>query len=106
MSRVLLLLLQPCLLICQIMPVPSVDPVRAAEFQQKVMLARNKQPQVDMQARQRIQQREFADKFNQLIEAINGFANRYNEGKGNVWPRREADKLRKAWRQMEQLEKS
>jgi hypothetical protein len=43
--------------------------------------------------------------FNQLVEAVNNFASRYNEGRGTVWPKREADKLRRAMHQVQQFEK-
>ncbi len=59
-----------------------------------------------MQARQQEQQRQFALRFNQLVDAVASFAKVYNEGKGTVWPQREAEKLRKAMHQIEQLEKS
>jgi hypothetical protein len=44
--------------------------------------------------------------FNQLVDALASFSKRYNEGRGNVWPREEADKLRKAMHRLEQVEKS
>ncbi len=59
-----------------------------------------------MRARQQEQQRQFALKFNQLVDAVASFAKVYNQGKGSVWPQREADKLRKAIHQIEHLEKS
>ena len=59
-----------------------------------------------MRARQEDQQRQFSVMFNQLVEAINNFASRYNAGRGTVWPKREADKLGKAMRRIQQFEKS
>ena len=43
---------------------------------------------------------------NQLVAAVDSFANEYNEGKGTIWPQREADKLRKAMRQLQSFEKA
>jgi len=59
-----------------------------------------------MQARQEDQQRQFSVMFNQLVEAINNFASRYNTGRGTVWPKREAENLGKAMRRIQQFEKS
>ena len=55
---------------------------------------------------QEIQQRQFQRKFNQLVAAVGSFAKRYNEDKGTIWPQQEADKLRKAMRQLQSLEES
>jgi hypothetical protein len=82
------------------------DRVREAETQERALLDRVKQQDRERQARQEIQQRKFAAKFNQLVNAMAGFAKEYNQGKGSTWPRREADKLRKAMRQLQSLEKS
>uniref|UniRef100_Q02AP8 Uncharacterized protein n=1 Tax=Solibacter usitatus (strain Ellin6076) TaxID=234267 RepID=Q02AP8_SOLUE len=82
------------------------DAVRTAEVQQKISLARASQHELEMRARQQEQQRQFALKFNRLVDAVADFAKVYNQGKGSVWPQREADKLRKAMHQIQQLEKS
>lgn len=82
------------------------DAVRTAEFQQKLSLARATRQELEVRTRQQEQQRQFALKFNQLVDAVAGFAKAYNQGKGTVWPQREAGRLRKAMRQIQQLEKS
>ena len=93
-------------LISQSLPVGGGDAVRTVEVQQRIALARAKQHELEMRARQQEQQRQFALKFNQLVDAVASFAKAYNQGKGAVWPKGEADKLRKAMHQIEQLEKS
>jgi hypothetical protein len=93
-------------LVCQLFPMPSSDPVRAAEIQERALLERAKQQEREVQARQEAQQRQFTVKFNQLVDAVASFAERYNEGKGTTWPQREAGKLREAMRQLQSLEKS
>jgi hypothetical protein len=94
------------LLVCQNFPPSSVDPVRATEIQQRALLGSIKSRGRDARAQQEDQQRQFSAMFNQLVEAMNNFANRYNEGKGTVWPKREADRFGKAMRQIQQFEKS
>lgn len=83
---------------------PTGDVVRTAEAQQKIALAIAKRRELDARARQQEQQQQFALKFNQLVDAVANFAKVYNQGKGNVWPQREAGKLRKAMRQIQQAE--
>jgi hypothetical protein len=82
-----------------------MDPIRAAEIQRNVLLGSSRQREREVRVRQEDQQRHFAAMFNQLVEALNNFATRYNEGRGTVWPKREADKLRKAMHQVQQFEK-
>jgi hypothetical protein len=94
------------LLVCQSLQAAVDDPFRAAEIQQRALLGSIGQREREMRAREGLQQRQFAAMFNQLVEAVNNFANRYNAGRGTVWPKHEADKLRKAMRQIQQLEKS
>ena len=92
-------------LIAQLSSMPG-DRVREAETQQRALLERVKQQDRERQARQEAQRRKFAAQFNQLVDAMAGFAKEYNQGKGSTWPQREADKLRKAMRQLQSLEKS
>ena len=109
MLRVFLLLLISSasdLLVCQSLQAAADDPFRAAEIQQRALLGSIGQREREMRAREELQQRQFAAMFNQLVEAVNNFANRYNAGRGTVWPKHEADKLRKAMHQIQQLEKS
>ena len=84
----------------------SVDPVRAAEIEQAETLARIGQQESEVLARQHDQRRQFETKFNQLVNAVADFGQQYNQGKGAVWPRREADRLRKAIREIQQVETS
>ena len=94
-----------CLTFAQLSPLP-VDTIQQAEVQRRMLLDRSKQYERDMKAMKSLQQKEFALKFNQLVDALYGFAVQFNEGKGSVWPQREAAKLRKAMHQLEEVEKS
>ena len=93
------------LLACQLLPVPK-DPVRAAEVRERALVDSARQHERDVKARQDLQQRNFEAKFNQLVDAVANFAKQYNKGKGQVWPLREAEKLRNAMRELQELEKS
>lgn len=53
-----------------------------------------------------LKRRDFESKFNQLIRAVSDFSKSYNEGKGAVWPRAEAEKLSRAMRQLQSTQKS
>lgn len=46
---------------------------------------------------------EFEKRYQELVEAMNAFARKYNESKGNVWPHKEAEAIRKAWKRIEAL---
>ncbi len=94
-----------CIAPAQRLPM-SRDPVREVESQQRVLLDRVNQQDGELQSRQRARRREFEARFNQLVAAIDSFANEYNESKGTIWPQREADKLRKAMRQLQSFEKA
>jgi uncharacterized protein YfiM (DUF2279 family) len=104
--RLLLLSSASRLLVCQSLQASTDDPIRTAELQRRAMLGNVGQREREMRTRQEDQQRQFSVMFNQLVEAINNFASRYNAGQGTVWPKREADKLGKAMRRIQQFEKS
>ena len=48
-----------------------------------------------------LQERIFRERFQKLVDALQHFADRYNKGEGNVWPRKEAEALRKAYRNLD-----
>ena len=91
--------------VSQLSVMPS-DRVRTTEMQERALVDRGKQHEREVKAWQEIQQRQFKLKFNQLAAAVESFAKQYNENKGTIWPQREADKLRKAMRQLQSFEKS
>jgi hypothetical protein len=93
------------LLAFQLIQMPK-DPVRAAEIQERALVESNKQHDREVLAQQDLQQRNFELKFNQLVDAIANFAKQYNQGKGRVWPQREAKRLQNAMIELQALEKS
>ena len=93
------------LLAFQLFPMPK-DPVRAAEIQQQTLVDSARQHEHDVRARQQLQLGQFELKFNQLVDAVASFAQRYNEGKGQTWPFREEEKLRQAMNELQSVQKS
>ena len=93
-------------LVSQNIATPTADVIHSVEIQQRLMLARSNRQELAKQAVQQDHQRQFAEKFNQLVAAVRNFAEQYNQNQGSVWPQREADKLRSAMHQLQQLEKS
>ena len=80
--------------------------MRPAAEQERALVEKARQQDRELQSRQEMELRQFEDKFNELVFALAGFAKEYNQGKGIVWPHREAGKLRKAMRQFQSFEKS
>ena len=77
------------------------DTVRMAEAGQQAQLDLAREHDRELKIRQEIERRVFEGKFNDLIKAVSRFVDQYNEGKGNIWPKREADKLEKAMRSLQ-----
>jgi hypothetical protein len=46
----------------------------------------------------------FERKYQALVKAMNAFAEKYNDSKGNTWPVKEVEAVRKAFRDLEKLE--
>jgi hypothetical protein len=46
---------------------------------------------------------QFEKRYQELVEAMNAFAKKYNDSKGNVWPAKEAEAIRKALKRIEDL---
>jgi hypothetical protein len=78
------------------------DPTRAAEMQQRVVIEIG-QADRERKVLAEYQRREFESRFNQLIAAVTKFTRQYNEGRGSVWPKREADELGKAMRKLQDM---
>jgi hypothetical protein len=89
----------------QFFPMPY-DPVRANAFQERALVETAKQHERDIKARRELPKLQFEQKFNQLVDAVAKFSKQYNQGKGQVWPKREAEKLGKAMRELQTVAKS
>lgn len=47
---------------------------------------------------------EFERRYQALVKAMNSFAEKYNRGKGDIWPTKEAAAVRKAFQDLEKLQ--
>jgi hypothetical protein len=48
-----------------------------------------------------LQRHLFEQRFQKLVDAVQRFSDQYNKGRGYVWPLKEAEALRKAYRNLE-----
>ena len=81
----------------------GTDPVHGTEFTQTALrnsVAVEQRQQTQLALRQ---EAEFRKRFNQLIEAVAAFTEKYNNGGGNVWPSKQAEDLHKAMKALEEL---
>lgn len=85
-----------CAVLSLLLQVPAVDPIRSAAAAENVVEARTDQADELHRRVSDARVREFQQKFNRLVDAVEAFGRKYNEGKGHVWPKREADALREA----------
>ena len=80
------------------------DAVKAHELMQSAM--RSQSAAVERQERESIQRQrqDFEKKFDNLAAAVAEFAKEYNRNKGEVWPTKKAEDLRKAMEAVQQVE--
>jgi hypothetical protein len=83
------------ILSCLLLQYPA-DPVRGAEQAQLLIQAHARALAAAAQQEKVLQRHSFEAKFNAFLKAAEAFARKYNEGRGDVWPQREAVALRKA----------
>ena len=83
------------ILSCLLMQYPA-DPVRAAEQAQLLLQHQTRGLAAGAQQEMVLQRHSFEAKFNALLKAAKAFATKYNEGRGDVWPQREAIALQRA----------
>jgi hypothetical protein len=100
------------LLITEIFPVtdaqaqnPGTDVVRAAQLEQQTLLGGARQQQSAARTRRRELEQLFTARFNELVKALEEFSDRYAAGQGAIWPKREAEKVAKAMRRLQEVEK-
>lgn len=81
------------------------DTVRATELQQQTLVARATELETTARAVRQEQQQLFTIRFNELVSAMAAFSKRFQDGHGAVWPKREAERVAKAMRQLQAVEK-
>lgn len=74
----------------------QADSARRIEIAQAVIEARASAATEQAKAVTDDERRRFEDKFNRLVSAMDNFQREYNASGGKVWPKKEADALKKA----------
>ncbi len=77
------------------------DRIRAAEFAEKALLSEIRAHEQSANKLALTEKRRFAEKYEALGRAMDKFTLAYNAGRGNVWPKKEAEALAKAIREFE-----
>ncbi len=80
------------------------DPVRTVEFTQRVNAVRSDAMEQMVQIHQKQEKKRFEKSFNEMIAALEDFTHDYNQSRGHVWPKKKADRLEKAIRQLQSCE--
>lgn len=70
------------------------------------LMARVQQAEIMPQGLAEARRKEFAQRYQALVKSMNAFSSKYNASNGEVWPAKEAEKVREAFRKLEQLEPS
>jgi hypothetical protein len=74
----------------------QADAVRRVEVTQAAAMAQASAVERAKALRTEDERRRFEEKFNRLVSAMDAFQREYNASGGKVWPRKEADALKKA----------
>jgi len=74
----------------------QADAVRRVEITQAAVMAQASATERAKTLRTEDERRRFEEKFNRLVSAMDAFQREYNASGGKVWPRKEADVLKKA----------
>lgn len=83
------------------------DPVRGAEMATRMVAATNHtgdEPQRSIAAHQVQEKQRFEKRFNEMVNALSAFTEAYNKDRGLVWPKKEADRLAIAMRELRECE--
>lgn len=81
----------------------QLDRIRAAEFAEKALLSEIRAHEQSTNKLVLSGKRRFAEKYEAMGRAMDKFTLAYNAGRGNIWPKKEAEALAKAIRELEGL---
>jgi hypothetical protein len=81
------------------------DTVRAAQLDQQILTASSRELETAPRNWRREREQLFTARFNDLVSALAAFSKRYQDGHGSVWPKREAERVAKAMRELQAVEK-
>ena len=77
------------------------DPVRPLDEFLKANAAAIRAISEPQRRTEELQQQLLYERFQKLLDALESFRNAHNKGRGQVWPSREAEAIRKAYRDFE-----
>ena len=77
------------------------DPVRPMDEFLKANAAAIRTISEPQRRAEELQRQLLYERFQKLLDALESFANAHNKGRGQVWPNREAEVIRKAYRDFE-----
>jgi hypothetical protein len=89
-------------LVGQIVGPPS-NRLSTSEYQHKAQVST---PQLSATSDDPGRRAEFRRRYQAVVEAMNAFSERFNASGGLIWPRKEAEKLQKAFRALADVEPS
>ena len=78
------------------------DPVRSLEALTMANAANARAEELHRKDASDQERRQFEEKFNKLIDALQGFTQEYNRSNGSVWPAKKVEAVNKALRELEQ----
>jgi hypothetical protein len=78
------------------------DPVRSLEALTMANTANARNEELHRKDASDQERRQFEEKFNKLIDALQGFTQEYNRSNGHVWPAKKVEAVNKALRELEQ----
>ncbi len=84
------------ILVCATLFQFHTDTVKASEVVQRIAEADRETQARTEAAKAAEERRRFEESFNGLVAALDDFQREYNASRGNVWPRKKAEALKKA----------
>lgn len=76
------------------------DVTRSAETSEVLLRAQQAAAQAGRKELSAQGKKEFADRFNKLVEAVKEFEDEYSRSQGHVWPVKQAAKLERAMKEL------
>ena len=80
------------------------DPIRQHELRERALRSKIEAADHEAAAQATRERQLFSQRFNVLVAAVESFAKEYNQSKGHVWPKKQADDLRAAMQQLQRIE--
>ena len=82
----------------------GLDPIRHHELRERALRSQIQTAERERAIQERNQRAIVEAKFNKLAAAVESFAKEYNKTKGQAWPKKQADDLRVAMEDLQNVE--